>query len=633
MLKYLRVMACAFVLTALKLASVEERAKFHCLQLCAAIIWMFNSVQIREDDTWEGHRQIRDACCFYEPYDEQNGADVDPDYLEEGTPAGHKFGIWMLAAIIADGKSLRTAVPRAIDGDRLARLFGFHTMEQLYEKFQITNLWNARGHEVRNPTRTYNRRRGAGNPFWQAPEDIAVHMGLAAKGVKFIPTRHYRGRDVDENHTQEASDFVEGLLAKGVDYVLDGILNMFANSVIGVAPNIKGKHEAGYCELTEAERDKVNNGILLTHDLRGLFSSSWWGKSDITDWKRLFGWFFPDRPVSAWNYGSGQPQNYAACRYYILWRKVISADVTSDRDLEIIRDAFWKEFQKFVWVPSVESDRIWRTQKSPMPTRYTYISCSPIDPMVDVRRLKAPMLSFNQTLTPQIVIRSWKPLVGPKGMAQEEEEGSVRAQEEEEGSSSTAGLRRSPIGRDDDFDKSDMWQRTSRFHRNSREREVEDALDNGEMVPNGNETNYMPFEDPREGDVQLEPIGRVLEQHLQEARMVSEERQMLLREKQASDLNYDEDEVPETPLDSDEEDDLLRIDQVLLVESSTTRTGKRGRAEEERELQAALLESARHAAKRAGKQPMSAHATQQAADAESMQQSAQKALERARRWR
>ncbi|KAG6906930.1 hypothetical protein DXG01_011320 [Tephrocybe rancida] len=365
--------------------SPDHRASRHALLLTASLVWLINGLHSAPDNGASSKNLM--MCAL--PHVNRMGA--DPNILAFGTPTrdndvdsqadtdsdderlpherhrrdattlpAYPYGLLFFRSIRVGQKH---PVPRfssihvlnsTLDDDSFKFFFGTTKDNIETEFFRAVAVRKA--HPTRGPNK---RRRTAAYHNWgQDPEQ--PDFQLAAQGVQLEPIPHDRGSDLGSDAEDEAlrdGALEDDPLAGGIDPILTQLYRQALVDFTEKAPNPRGSARAGYCVIPVAERSTVTEAAYKSHVLSDYFRDCQYKIASPAEWTKAFDALFPPRGVDK----TGAVQNYGQSLYYARWLK-LRQQTTSDKTLELFRQALKSRFNKLYWIPAARTDRIWATK-------------------------------------------------------------------------------------------------------------------------------------------------------------------------------------------------------------------------------------------------------------------------------
>ncbi|KAG1851062.1 hypothetical protein DFJ58DRAFT_661763 [Suillus subalutaceus] len=221
------------------------------------------------------------------------------------------------------------------------------------------------GKRLPNPDRTQNRKKRKTRDVddVREPDRQRLRLDTEIRGVRIKPAVRLVGRDVDlhvvngghEREFNGAGDNEEG--ERTANERAAKIYEQLFLDLIEEAPNRKSAQRGSYltipvdmrCELARPE-------LLQTAELP--FELAQYCVCTPEQWDMHFNRLFP----KSYDEAASSPgrQNYGKCTYYSDYLAL--ARVISGNALAKTRWALRVEFDKLVWVPYTQSDRIWSTK-------------------------------------------------------------------------------------------------------------------------------------------------------------------------------------------------------------------------------------------------------------------------------
>ncbi|KAG1847050.1 hypothetical protein F4604DRAFT_1594704 [Suillus subluteus] len=243
-----------------------------------------------------------------------------------------------------------------------------------------------------NPDRTQNRKKRKTRDVddIREPDRQRLRLDIEIRGVRIKPAVRLGGRDVDlyvvnggnEREFNGAGDNEEG--ERTANERAAKIYEQFFLDLIEEAPNRRSAQLGSYlsipvdmrCELARPE-------LLQTAELP--FELAQYTVCTPEQWKMHFNRLFPETYDAAVK--SPGRQNYGKCTYYNDY--VALARAISGNALDRVRFALKVEFDKLVWVPYTQWDRIWSTKKMTTSTWKALPSGTKGGPLVGINPRRA----------------------------------------------------------------------------------------------------------------------------------------------------------------------------------------------------------------------------------------------------
>lgn len=138
---------------------------------------------------------------------------------------------------------------------------------------------------------------------------------------------------------------------------LTDLLRQFPSDILQLVPNPKSSEEEPWCLLTKGDVSRAKVELFQSLDIRRVFRLTQCTMVCADDWQTtVFERYFPRR--------SFQPpkslQHYPSAAYYRQWRNLMKEATDEGAIRETVR--VW--FNKILWLPFPEGDRMWSTRRA-----------------------------------------------------------------------------------------------------------------------------------------------------------------------------------------------------------------------------------------------------------------------------
>ncbi|TCD60512.1 hypothetical protein EIP91_009947 [Steccherinum ochraceum] len=333
-----------------KIASNAQRSQPPSLLLDAVSVYMYNALMYRpKEGGWETF--IVNLSCGGE-YDEED-ENVVVDAYSRGLYFVHD--LWE----DAESKAVRLPAFLQIHRGQLAHVFGFSQFVLLQQEFHVGGVV-VPNNAPRHPTRRNNRIRqttAAGLIRDQEPAQIA--WGLDDDGVTLEPENVMVGDDVTMQLEGDSDNEDQDPFASGsVDSILQSIWFQLPADIISLSPNPKSQKKASYILLGAEARSNSTFELFQTCDLSSIFEQIQYKDFDTAGWQdKIFHRYFPPKGTKP-----RKMQNFGSATYFRSWTMLMTR--LSRRNAEKVHARLRVEFDKLMWLPFPESDRMWSTKQS-----------------------------------------------------------------------------------------------------------------------------------------------------------------------------------------------------------------------------------------------------------------------------
>jgi hypothetical protein len=357
----------ATVIDALRQASMHARAESSAGAMAATIVFMLNSLFVREAD-YAKDRALRLAVGRRTLTDEDL-RNLDPNSPSE--PVGEQHGMFYLSDVWMQGEGrdrlfhLPAASEVALTMRGWLTYFGAQNYAAYVDNFPGVGVL-ARGE--RHPGRTSNRRRNVHMDVDYVQQHVTTApVGFAVHGITPLPHRtpisdqpgflggHHRLLRKDDG---EGSDDEDDSYVADANAFLEKTWRQFGLDIWTVAPNPKDARADSYLKYPVALRTSMTADLLRTPDLRGLFDKVRVTQGDKKAWTRAFNHYFPDKGFQR---PTGNFQHYPGTTYFPRWLTWISNHLSTPH-VHLVRRELKHKFNELAWVPHPESDRMWVTR-------------------------------------------------------------------------------------------------------------------------------------------------------------------------------------------------------------------------------------------------------------------------------
>jgi hypothetical protein len=259
-------------------------------------------------------------------------------------------------------------IPHPVTRSLLGR-DSYDSIEQLRSGLGLSA--NHYGKTARNLLRM-QRTRGVNGTYQAAQVGLAVdevpppimpqNIRPIVEAVRFVDQPGDGGLDVARDRLGTASAPTD-LNQLGKEIILQ-----WAYEMINRSPNLRRSHQGSYiCTPIEVRRF-ASPAWFVSTDLRGIFTGAH-VRSKAQAWEDGFKNFFPPKDKAT-------PADFEHYREHDYWKRWTEAVLPhySPTDVEKIRKALKKAFDRFSWAPMAQSDRIWR-QDSVVRRASDFVSC------------------------------------------------------------------------------------------------------------------------------------------------------------------------------------------------------------------------------------------------------------------
>jgi hypothetical protein len=342
----LRILAVKKMVEQLHAAPADARAWPRALVLGAATIHYLNSTFAAEPVG--GRWRWLNECV---------GRFINDEETETLVAVGKDHGMWFFADIFTNDRSPR--IPRAarLDLDQLCLVFSVGRLADLEQLLGAYNNLPLRGPEKANPLRTQNRRavtyrvadvrRGPPLP----KEDVRLtERGIVERAPVRMAPEPWGGNLAPEDSDEEEAD------NRDVNTKVSDIWQNFPHSVINGTINWRSRSGPSHLTMPLEMRSEVTAEIFMSLDLSSVFRAVYVRAPNQKAWDAIFDRFFP---VKTFVPTAAHFQHYPKAGYYLDWKSL--RERLNEQGVEVARHAFRKRFNKLLWVPYAEGDRIWRT--------------------------------------------------------------------------------------------------------------------------------------------------------------------------------------------------------------------------------------------------------------------------------
>jgi hypothetical protein len=359
---YYRLAAIRLVLLNLAKADGRIRSMDSIMALGAICIYMSNASFTRpaEGFGWEDLIEISCQQVLEDPDDDADDEDAPT------VPILYDRGTYFICDIVLNRNPafFRMPVQRTFDADSMARIYHKTSVDDIRASF----TWSTAPLSKRlpNPDRTQNRKKRKTRDVddIREPDRQRLRLDTEIRGVRIKPAVRLVGRDVDlhvidggdEREFNGAGDNEQG--ERTVNERAAKIYEQFFLDIIEEAPNRRSAELGSYLTIPVDMRGELARPELLqTAELP--FELAQYCVCTPEQWEMHFDRLFPVSATAAAR--SPGRQNYGKCTYYSDYLAL--ARVISVKSLAKTRRALRVEFDKLVWVPYTQWDRIWSTRK------------------------------------------------------------------------------------------------------------------------------------------------------------------------------------------------------------------------------------------------------------------------------
>ena len=170
--------------------------------------------------------------------------------------------------------------------------------------------------------------------------------------------------DTSDTSTEESMDITAPTVAP-VPRIKDtrgltDLLRQFPSDILQLVPNPKSSEEEPWCLLTKGDVSQAKIELFQSLNIRHIFRLAQCTMVCADDWQTtVFGRYFPRK-------GFQPPkslQHYPIAAYYRQWRHLME-DATDEGTADGIRETVRVWFNKVLWIPFPEGDRMWSTRRA-----------------------------------------------------------------------------------------------------------------------------------------------------------------------------------------------------------------------------------------------------------------------------
>jgi hypothetical protein len=351
----MRLLALNIVFRHLAQSDKESRALESSLTLDAALMWMFNALFYRPDESARAN-QLAELACWHENRATVGEGEVENEDTAHLVPTMYCKGLYFLADIWCHDNSFRLAARRRLERDEIALLYSMPTFLNLMEAFGVAGL-EYLPKDFGDGVRIRNRDGNPTLPIEATGEElptIAFNLPERPGAYRVHAPAREQGPDVpvDEVATDEEAETVQSVN----DRSLTLIYLQFARDLFKKGANMSGSTGKKFDLLSTEQRGSIKPEFFKSHDFTDKFRMFRADVFKVKSWKTIFDHYFPpkDAPLKK------KPQNYASMTYYRKWRELMRG--LSVGDAKTVREKMWEKFYEFHWLPAAEIDRVWSTR-------------------------------------------------------------------------------------------------------------------------------------------------------------------------------------------------------------------------------------------------------------------------------
>jgi hypothetical protein len=208
--------------------------------------------------------------------------------------------------------------------------------------------------QLLEPAMRSNNRTRLTKPYIQA--DDTPLPKLFNIGVRLPTPPRDTGSDIEsDGDEQEVEDDADTALTK--------LWLQFIRDVTQKCSNRKGGDQDGYCKLPMEVRQAANENLYKNLCLSDFFNDCQWKVAREGEWESTFNHLFPLENKLT----KRKLQNYRSCRYYAKWEMLKDRAAGERNMLNKFRRALKLRFDRLIWFPCAQSDRIWITRPNSPP--------------------------------------------------------------------------------------------------------------------------------------------------------------------------------------------------------------------------------------------------------------------------
>lgn len=338
-------------LDTLRQAPNKSRIWPHSLALGATTIYMLNALICREAEG-QSERVLMRMCASMSLA--QYPDDQFPDGVDDDFPIdtfNHHRGIFFLPRIRFDLSPRLPANDALPNVDQLAHLYSCSYFVTLRDHFRT--LVNTR--LPRKETRTANRNRNPTARVHDKPVDDdsdaevpaapPLDFGLDALNLEPPPVVEPTGEDIP---------LEPDALPSSLDVQMQKIWDQLAFDIFSESANPKSRKAPSYILLDADDRQMVTTGTFKSLNLSKIFRNVHYRNCDTKTWHLQLTRYFPieEQPVAL--------QNFKELTYWLDWRNLLEGRTREDK--RKMQKAIQMEFDKLLWIPWADSDRLWTTR-------------------------------------------------------------------------------------------------------------------------------------------------------------------------------------------------------------------------------------------------------------------------------
>jgi hypothetical protein len=353
----MRLLALNIVFRHLAQSDKEARALESSLTLGAALMWMFNALFYRPDESAR-YSQLAEMACWQENRAIIGEGEVENEDTAQLVPTMYRKGLYFLADIWCHGDSFRLAARRRLQRDEIALLYSVPTFSVLLEAFGVDGLGYLQKDSA-NAMRVRNRDGNPTLPIDATGEElptISFNLPVNPGAYRIRAPAQEQGPDIPAEDEVTDIDEEAETTKHANDRSLTLIYLQFARDLFKKGANMSGSGGLKFDLLSTEQRGSVKPEFFKTHDFTDKFRMFRADVYKVKSWKTIFDHYFPPKNAPL----KKKPQNYASMTYYRKWREMMRG--LSVKDANTVRMKMWEKFYEFHWLPAAEIDRVWSTR-------------------------------------------------------------------------------------------------------------------------------------------------------------------------------------------------------------------------------------------------------------------------------
>ena len=271
----------------------------------------------------------------------------------------HRAGMTLIAGVLTDkNQASRTAINTAVSDSMLVKAYKCDSLDDvirkcvgahiaLREEAEDDQQVESRGSRTRN-------RVPVPGALWDLEHELrAVPLKLSPK-IQWLALAQRKGPD----YVQQ-SDRNRFFTSKKPEEYFGSVVAAVARNVMAVAPNKKSRRDGSYSAIRPVELHLVKNDIFCNTDLTGVLTQvNYRTDTGVDAWNNTFNYLFPK--LLACSHLTSQ--GYKQLHYLELWLEGLRH--LRPGHAEWVRVAVRKIFDRWVWAPAAQSDKLWQTRSA-----------------------------------------------------------------------------------------------------------------------------------------------------------------------------------------------------------------------------------------------------------------------------